>query len=326
MSLVNRIVSEVQRAWLDSKVLTATSLFMLIALVASVIAAVSDGTIITGAPAWLKPAKFSISTAIFLGTMAWLYRYITVWPRFMRVAAWVLSGVLIVEVGIIGVQAARGTTSHFNVATPLDAALFGVMGVAIVVLWLALLGVGAALFRQQFSDPAWGWWLRLTLLVTIVGSAAGGTMLRLTPEQSEALRSGEALTIAGAHTAGAPDGGQGLPGVGWSSEHGDLRIPHFFGLHGFQILPLLGWLSARRRRMRRDVRKDVRVAFVAAASYLSLFGILTWQALRGQSVIEPNMATLLVLAFWLIATTGAVFLSSAGVERAPASAASGATT
>src|SRR5215470_16275178 len=61
----------------------------------------------------------------------------------------------------------RGTTSHFNVATPLDAVPFGIMGTAIAVLWLASVGVLIALGRQKFSNTAWGWWLRLGMLVTV---------------------------------------------------------------------------------------------------------------------------------------------------------------
>ena len=78
---------------------------------------------------------------------------------------------------------------------------------------------------------------------------------------------------------GAPDGGPGLPGTGWSREHGDLRVPHFLGLHAMQVLPLLA-LALGRRRWPETTR--VRLTLTAAASYALLFALLLWQALRGQ--------------------------------------------
>lgn len=299
---------EVRKAWSDSAPLTATSILMLAALVASCAGIFLDSRIITGVPAWLKPAKFAISTAIFTGTIAWLYRYITIWPRFMSAIGWILSAVLVIEVAIIDVQAARGTTSHFNAATGLDVALFGIMGSLILILWLASVAVLIALFRQKFQNAAWGWWLRLGMLTTVLGSAAGGLMIRMTPEQAEALRTSHSVRAVGGHTVGAPDGGPGIAGVGWSTEHGDLRIPHFFGLHGLQIIPFIGWLAIRRHRSL-DARKQTRFAFIIAASYLAWIGILAWQALRGQSIVDPDATTLAAIAIWFGATAAAVFFA-----------------
>ncbi len=306
--MVNRLAVELLRAWKDSAPLTATSVLMLAALVGSCVGLFLDPRIITGAPAWLKPAKFAVSTAIFSGTIAWLYRHITIWPGFMRAVGWVLSAVLVLEVAIIDVQAARGTTSHFNAATPLDTALFAVMGAAIGFLWLGSVAVLIALFRQKFENPAWGWLLRLGMLTTVLGSAGGGLMLRMTPEQAASLHATHKVQAVGGHTVGAPDGGPGLPGVGWSTQHGDLRVPHFFGLHGLQIIPIIGWLALRRRRDQ-AASKQIGFAFAIAGSYLALVGILTGQALRGQSVIEPDGATLAALALWLVATVVAIFLT-----------------
>src|SRR5215468_2503261 len=147
--LVRSISREIKKAWLDSVPLTATALFMLLVFAGSLVGIALDNRMITGVPAWLKPAKFAISTAIFTGTLAWLYRYIRVWPRFVRAMGWIMACVLILEVAIIDIQAARGTTSHFNVATTLNGILWSIMGTAIGVLWLASVAILAALFRQK---------------------------------------------------------------------------------------------------------------------------------------------------------------------------------
>ena len=243
------------------------------------------------------------STAIFSTTISWIFGYLTVMPRLTRSLGWVLAVALVLEVGIIDVQAARGTTSHFNIATALDAVLFAAMGAGIGVLWLATVGVFVVLLRQKFSNPPWGWSLRLGLLITILGSAGGGLMLRTTPEQAAQHQMHRNVNENGAHTVGAPDGGPGLPGVGWSTEHGDLRVPHFFGLHGVQVLPFLSWLILLRGH------RPTALVFTAAASYLTFILILIWQALRGESIVQPSPATLTLLGLWLVSTVAAFAIS-----------------
>jgi hypothetical protein len=286
--------------WTSSPPLTLTCLLMLAAFVLSVPAIWLDPRIITGMPAWMKPAKFAISTAIFSGTMAWIFGFVKIWPRTMIATGRLLALMLIVEVAIIDLQAARGVTSHFNVSTPLDGILFGVMGVSIGILWITTVIVMVALFREPFADRSWGWTLRLAMLITVLGSASGGLMVRATPEQSAAIKMGTNVPVIGAHTVGAPDGGPGLPALGWSRQHGDLRIPHFLGLHAIQALPLLFWLVSRR---------SLRMVWICGASYLTLFLILLWQALRGQSILQPDAATLWALGVWLGATGIAAVLS-----------------
>ena len=72
------IAKEIRKAWSASAPLTATTLLMFAPFIASVAGILLDHRVITGVPAWLKPAKFAISTGIFSGTLAWLYRYISV--------------------------------------------------------------------------------------------------------------------------------------------------------------------------------------------------------------------------------------------------------
>lgn len=299
--------------WKGSAPLTATAVVMLVVLAAAALGLAFDPRIITGAPAWLKPAKFAISFVIYLLTLAAVFTLLPEWPRMRRVVGWTTAVTFLLEMAIIGGQAFRGTTSHFNVATPLDAVLFRVMGAAIVVQTLATIALAVVLWRHQFADRALGWALRFGIVITIVGASIGGLMTRPTPQQLEAVRAGGRMTVSGAHTVGAPDGGPGLPGTGWSTTHGDLRVPHFLGLHALQVLPLVA-LVLPRRRLGERVR--VRLTLTATGSYVTLFGILLSQGLRGQPLLAPDGITLVLLGTWAFGTALAAAVSALRVQPA----------
>jgi hypothetical protein len=284
--------------WQQSRALTITAALMLVDFLLNLCGLMFDPRIITGAPAWLKPAKFAISTFIFSASIAWLFRYL---PDFPKTKRWVgpgLAAMLNLEVGIIDLQAARGITSHFNISTVENATLFAVMGVGIGIVLVLSVWILVALWRQPFRDPAWGWALRLGMLISVLGSASGGLMTVPTADQRAAMAHHERVSVSGAHTVGAPDGGPGLPGVDWSERHGDLRIPHFLGMHALQIIPFVIWLARRKR--------TVRFVFSVSASYLGLFLLLLWQALRGESIAHPSTVTMMALALWFIATAAAL--------------------
>jgi hypothetical protein len=293
-----------RKLWNESPALMLTCYLMLAALVCSVAGLYLDPRIITGAPAWLKPAKFAISTAIFAASIAWLFQYMKAPAKLKRRLGGILAFALTLEVAIIDMQAARGITSHFNSGTTLDSILFSIMGTGIAVLWICMIWIAVLLFRQSFADAAWGWALRLGMAITVIGAGAGGIMLPPNHQQMVQMQHHERPASIGGHTVGAPDGGKGLPGVEWSAQHGDLRIPHFFGLHALQIIPFCAWLLIRRRSA--HATKNV---FILAASYLGLIAVLTWQALRGQSIAEPDAVTLSAFAIWFAATAGALVWS-----------------
>lgn len=300
MTFAGSIRMVFNRLWRADRILIATSLLMLAALTGSLVGLVVDPRVITGAPAWLKPAKFAASMTIYMVTLAWMFTYLEAWPRVRRFVGLTTAGVMVLEMAIIGLQAWRGTTSHFNISTPFDAVLFSTMGTAIVVQTVTSVLVAVALWRQSFADRALGWAFRLGMTLTIVGAFTGGLMVRPTEEQRTRVVATRQMPIIGAHTVGAPDGGPGLPGTGWSREHGDLRIAHFLGLHATQALPLLA-LGLWRRRIE-DARR-VRLVMTAGLSYGALYAITLWQALRGQSIVDPDFTTQVVLLVW-IALTG----------------------
>jgi len=298
--------------WRADARLTALALAMIGLLGVNVVGLLVDPRVITGAPAWLKPAKFAASFAIFTLTMAWAFTYLPDWVKTRKVVSWVTTVTLTLEAVLINLQAWRGTTSHFNIGTPFDAFVFAIMGFAIIVQTFSMIALAAALWRQRFADRAMGWALRLGIVVSIAGAMTGGLMVRPTEAQLEAARSGQRMTIGGAHTVGAPDGGPGIAGTGWSREHGDLRVAHFVGLHAFQLLPLLGIAFVRRRW--HDATR-VRAVWILSASYVTLFGLLLWQAFRGQSITRPDSAMLAASASWLLVTIGAFASSRIESER-----------
>jgi hypothetical protein len=285
--------------WRSSPPLTVVGLGMLVVLAASLVGLAVDPRIITGAPAWLKPAKFAISSAIYALTIAWILSHVQDRPRLVGIVGWGTAIIITLEVALIDLQAAHGTTSHFNIGTPLDAAIFATMGVAILIAWGLAIALAVALFRHRFPDRALGWSLRMGMLITVLGSGMGGFMTQPTKTQLESARAAHRLPVAGAHTVGAADGGAGLPGTGWSREHGDLRVPHFVGLHAIQLVPLFAFLAGRRIA---SARKREQAALVAGVSYTTLFVILLVQALSGESVVAPAAATLATLGAWLMAT------------------------
>jgi hypothetical protein len=271
----------VTRLWRTDPIVVATGAFLAALIVPFGIGILVDPRVITGAPAWLKPLKFAISTALYSFTLAWVFTFLPDWPRLRRIVGRGTVAAFVLEVAMIGGQAARGTTSHFNVATPFDAVIFAMMGLIIMTQTALATWLTVAVWRQRFADPALGWALRLGLLVTVLGASTGGLMTQATAAQIAEARATHKMPFSGAHTVGAPDGGAGLPVTGWSRQHGDIRVPHFVGLHAWQVLPVFVLLALRGF----DDRTRTRSAIAASGVYAAVFIALLVQALRGLPVL-----------------------------------------
>ncbi|MEC3920247.1 hypothetical protein [Nocardia sp. CDC160] len=262
-----------------------------------------DHRVLTGLPIWAKPAKFSLSIVVYAITWAWLIAQLR---RSHRIAWWfgtVAAAGLTIEIIIIVAQVVRGTTSHFNRTTTLNSTLWDIMGQSIIVVWLATLGVAILLIRNPVADQTRNRAVLLGSWVSVLGMALGILMIFPTKAQQRTHS-----LIRGAHTVGASDGGPGLPLVGWSTIGGDLRIPHFVGMHALQVIPLIAImleLMARRIPLLRHPDFRRRLITLAAGVYVALLVLLTWQALRAQSILHPDEITWLVFAAIVFGTTGA---------------------
>ena len=251
-----------------------------------------DPRYITAQPAWLKPLKFAISTALYFISMAWLLSHLPR-SRLKSIASNTIAVMLTLEIVLIALQAARGQTSHFNVSDVFNGAIYSAMGAMIAVLWVANLILAVLLLRQRLTSTPMGMAMSLGLIIAVIGMAQAFLMTNPTARQLTSLQAGVAETFVGAHTVGLADGGAGLPVTGWSTQGGDLRVGHFVGIHALQILPLLAWLLGSTTLG--AARRSSLIA-IAGAYYLAITLLLTWQALRAESIIAPSSLTITVFS------------------------------
>lgn len=215
--------------WRRSPVLTSVALVHVALLVFTVVAAQVDHRTVLGLNTWTKPGKFMASISIYLFTLAWLVGELERRGRMRSVIIGGIAVAMITETVCLFIQGFRGTSSHYNEATILDQVVFTSMGLAIAIDTVMMVLLLLLFFRVRHLAPAYAWGIRFGIAVFLIGSYIGGQMI-----------------MAGAHTVGAADGGPGLPIVNFSTVAGDLRIAHALGLHGLQVLPLVGWWLAGR--------------------------------------------------------------------------------
>ena len=214
---------------------------------------------------WKKPAKFALSLAAYIGTLAWFATLVPegFWGTVRgRAMSWIVVWTAGLEMFYIALMAGLGEASHFNRSSPLTATLYSLMGIGAMTLtaispWLA---VEIARVRPGWRADPFLWSVVVGLVLTFVlGAGAGGY-----------------LGSAQSHWVDAPatDAG-GLPLFDWTRGGGDLRVAHFFGMHVMQVLPLLALALGRQARAGAVLRA---VAVVYSAFTVAVFA----QAVAGR--------------------------------------------
>ena len=223
-----------------------------------------DDTLVSGINAWIKPIKFSLSIALYLFTFAWCLHYLKS-EKSKKIISWVVLITMLVEIIIIVFLAARGERSHFNITSIPNAILFSTMGVFIGINTLINMFT-LILFllpgQTTIHGPTLLAW-QFGLFLFFLGSISGGIM-------SSQL----------AHSVGMADGGAGLPFLNWNTLAGDVRVPHFFTLHGLQIIPLTQYFILK--------DKPKSMLFIFFIVYLVFCVYLHQQALSGIPFIKIN--------------------------------------
>lgn len=229
-------------------------------LVLAMVMYLVDQTEVMGINAWIKPMKFALSIAIYSWTYGWLLGYCED-EKARRLIRLGLIVTMTAEIVLIYLQAYRGTSSHFNIHTPFDGVIFGVMGFFIAINSVINLYTITVFFRGNIrlsGASLWAW--RSGLILFFLGGISGGWMVQHL-----------------AHTVGAPDGGPGLPFLNWSMIAGDIRPAHFVTLHALQFIPLAAFgLESINATTARRWTLVVIVLYAALSLYLHL---LAWKGI-----------------------------------------------
>lgn len=240
------------------------ALFALVSLIGIFV----DDRMLMGINVWIKPFKFSISGGIYVLTVGFLTTLYPFSNRKRNIINNIISWTLAIEIAIIVLQAARGVKSHYNQSNLLDGLLFAAMGIliSIIVMTMIFFIVETIRLRLKTSRPV-QWAILIGWIVVLFGSWVGGQMISQM-----------------AHNVGVADGGKGLPILNWSTIAGDLRVAHFFGLHGIQIIPLFALYLSKKWKTSDRNRILLTVLFGVAYAYWIAFTF--YQAKQGMPFVK----------------------------------------
>ena len=132
---------------------------------------------------------------------------------------------MFVEIACVILQAARGVTSHFNTTTNFDSRIFSLMGLLIFINTFILIGLMVTILLTP----------QINLINKIAFAAALGSLLI-------SAYYGVKMANISNNQLSPHITGKVIPFLGWNLRAGDLRIPHFIGLHGLQFIPLFAYV------------------------------------------------------------------------------------
>ena len=237
-----------------------------------------------GPTSFRKPALFGISTGLTLWSCLWVSYLLSPSP-WVNWSKRLLSAALLVEVGLITLQAWRGEASHFNRRSPFDASVETTLLVLItiasaIIFWLNAL----ALRRDQLATV--GPPMRLAV-------QAGLSLLSLS------CLLGFVITAIGTQQAAAGLAPETL------QPRGVLKFPHGAALHAIQTLVLVAWCASRI-----GSRWPQAVVWFAIAAHLLGLLFASLQTFLGRSRFELDFlgSTLLTATTLALLISGVLLL------------------
>lgn len=290
--------------WGHVRPLTAQQRFLAVVGVVLIASGIIHGVIAVGALAsgddwlgplsWRKPVVFGLSFGMLTLTVAWILRLM---PH--RRWGWIPTALLgvfsVIEVAAITLQTWRGEPSHFNTATDVDAIIFSVMGISVLVVVLSLVIVLVWVLVQFRGNGG----ERLAVVIGLVCLIAAGYI-------------GNDLISAGqAHLATTGS----IPYEVVFGAEGSGKLAHFVGMHLVQFLAVLAIITAEGRRLA--------LVALGAVGGVAVFVSVTLTAYAGESWLAPDPAVGalgvvgVVIALAAMALSVRSFASHRGALRRP---------
>jgi hypothetical protein len=278
--------------WPRALWLTGTFLFGV--MVFHVVALAVTGGPVNGPVSLRKPATFAETGWLIAWSVALVLPTLRTraWQRYVVGATTALFAVG--ETAIIGIEAWRGVPSHYNFATPFDAALMraGAGGTAMLFL-VGLVVMLVAALRTPDGSASLRLGVRAGIVVLLVGCAIGFVMISNNSGVFQGTVGSDFANRASAYLGPSPEtvGPQYLL-LRPATQGGDLILPHAIGIHALALLAAPAVLLARTGMSR---RRQLRIVGAAVASVGVAMAVLLAQALRQLPLEQLSPVALVVL-------------------------------
>ncbi len=245
-----------------------------------------DGGGWVGQVSWRKPILFGVSTGVTLISIGWLASKLH--QGFAdRCVAWVVSVCLVLEVALITIQQWRGTASHFNQTTVLNAAIDHAMFALILIAFVGIVYFTARSFSTLRLPTDYGLAVRAGMLFLVVSCCIG---FAISAYGYNRVASGLSPEIVG--------------------DRGVTKFPHGIAIHALQILPAVVF-GARMLAIETAKRKFLVLSLILSfalqiifASYQTISGLgryeITTVAGVGLSLVSfgtPVLAIVFVMIY-----------------------------
>ncbi len=258
-----------------ARLLGYTAGMWLVSAVLHSVVFVFDDTAWAGAVSWRKPIVFSLSIGLLLWAFGWILDRLPDRPKL----AWGLGAPFALastaEVALIALQQWRGRPSHFNTFESGNAAVFAAMGMLVVVMSVALVGLFIWSLIERPSNRVERIAIIGGLAMVMPGLGVGQWMITLGDQYVEQFNR--------------------VPETVLSGEAGVAKFPHAIAFHGIQVFMVAAALIGRSAV---QATTATRAMWVTVSAYLGVLIFSAIQSFGGRAPFDLNTisATLLALS------------------------------